>query len=635
MCGCISVMTFSIASCEDYLEKDPDSTVSAEDAFMNFNHFQGFIEEIYNCIPNKMECYWTTSFNWGDDEVMNPNASWHVGPQFDNGNFWAWQSGNTSQDGAWLDGQVGEGPSYYNNRLWSKAWFCIRKANLGLKNLPLMVDATEEERNLIAGQLYFFRAWWHFELSCYLGGLPYVDKVLESNDVKLPRLSFQECADKAAADFRKAADLLPIDWDKTTAGKNTYGKNQLRINKIMALGYLGKAYLWAASPLMKNGAQLGGAKTYDYDTEYAKKSAEAFGELLSLVEDGKTQYALAEFDYSDIYNHTKSPSAKTCYSEIFYTMGQNFKMPGTCEAIFRGPTGNGHASSWNAAKTWGPKAVVEHDNIIHQPTANYVNLYGMSNGYRLDDSKGYFDKTHPFQDRDPRFYHDIVFDGFKYVNAKITNEDKKKYQYSELFTGGNVRVVDNASRTGYFTQKLVPHTCNEFDDGYEYAAGLQVYLPYMRLADIYLMYAEACAAIDGAKGKSSNFNKTAEDAINTLRDRVKMSHVPSEYTANKNTFMDEVRRERAVELAFEGFRFCDLQRWLLLTEEPYTVKTSQEFDRVYDQTWYESHDPRNAEVKNWREETIIKREFGTKHYWLPLKVEDTYLYEGFKQNPGW
>lgn len=81
------------------------------------------------------------------------------------------------------------------------------------------------------------------------------------------------------------------------------------INKIMALGYLGKNYLWAASPLMEHGAQLGGSNTYNYNTEYAKKAAEAFGELLTLVESGQTQYALAQFDYSDIYNHTKSASA--------------------------------------------------------------------------------------------------------------------------------------------------------------------------------------------------------------------------------------------------------------------------------------------------------------------------------------
>ena len=44
--------------------------------------------------------------------------------------------------------------------------------------------------------------------------------------------------------------------------------------------------------------------------------------------------------------------------------------------------------------------------------------------------------------------------------------------------------------------------------------------------------------------------------------------------------MDEVRRERAVELAFEGHRFNDLRRWLLLDKAPYNIKTSQEFVRA-------------------------------------------------------
>ncbi|MCE6982622.1 RagB/SusD family nutrient uptake outer membrane protein, partial [Pseudomonas frederiksbergensis] len=111
---------------------------------------------------------------------------------------------------------------------------------------------------------------------------------------------YQKCAEKAAADYRKAADLLPINWDNEYDGAATQGKNDLRINKIMALGYLGKTYLWAASPLMKDGAQVGASKngkTYDYDEEFAKKAAEVFGELLTLVEGGQTQYGLAEFKY--------------------------------------------------------------------------------------------------------------------------------------------------------------------------------------------------------------------------------------------------------------------------------------------------------------------------------------------------
>lgn len=628
-------MLLGFASCAAYLDKEADSNVSEVEAFKNFTNFQGFVEEIYNCIPDKEKCNWTSSWNWGDDEVFNTEGDWHMTHQVDLGNFWAWQNSIS-----WLsrDGSDPTSTNKFNHSLWPHAWYCIRKANIGLANLDKMTEATQEEKDLIAGQLYFFRAWWHFEMMEYLGGLPYVDAVLSSSGkLTLPRLSYQECADKAGADFRKAADLLPINWDTDTkVGKNTAGKNQLRINKIMALGYLGKNYLWAASPLMKNGAQTGGTKAYDYDADYAKKAAEALGELLNLVESSKTQYSLAEYKYKEIYNHVKSADATTRFSDIFYTTGQNWLMPGSTEAIFRGSSTDYNGSNWNTSKTWGPKVngLVEHDNIIHQPTANYVKFYGMANGLPLDDPDSGFDPTHPFKNRDPRFYHDIVFDGFKYVNAAMP-ADQEFLRYCSLYTGGAMKSVASGSRTGYFIQKLVPHQCNKYDGMYNWGGNLHTYLPYMRLGDIYLMYAEACAAFGGATAKSTNFAKTAEQAINTLRTRVGSGPVNAKYTADNKKFMDEVRRERAVELSFEGFRFNDLQRWLLLTEYPYNVKTSQEFDRVENDNFFKTNDPKDAKVANFREQTILTRVFGTKHYWFPLKVKDASMYPEFGQNPGW
>ena len=309
ICALFALNT-ALVSCEDYLDKEPDSTVSPDDAFVNFRNFQGFVEEIYNCIPDKEKCNWCPSWNWGDDEVFNPEADNRMTHQVDLGNFRAWET-----TGNWLY-KTGSNPTSTNkfeHSLWPHAWYCIRKANLGLKKLDKLVAASKEEKDMIAGQLYFFRAWWHTELMQYFGGLPYVDVYLDANaDLNLPRLSYQACADKAAADFRRAADLLPVNWDRTSAGAATQGKNDLRINKVMALGYLGKTYLWAASPLMKNGAQLGASKngkTYDYDQAYAAKAAEAFGELLNLTESGQAPYALAQFKYKDIYNHERASGA--------------------------------------------------------------------------------------------------------------------------------------------------------------------------------------------------------------------------------------------------------------------------------------------------------------------------------------
>lgn len=645
---CVLGLACGFTSCTDYLDKSPDSTVSAEQAFKNFTNFQGYVEQMYNCIPSKESNAYCTSFNWGEDEIMNTGlGDGHVTAHFDLGDYRNWYSNNQSFLHRPSSGNPGEylDPTSTNKFAHSleHAWYCIRKCNIGLANLDLMTDCTQEEKNFIKGQLLFFRAWWHEEMIAFYGGMPYVDTVLDGCQVlTLPRLSYQECAKKCAEDFRAAADLLPNDWDKTTVGKKTLGKNDIRITKVCALGYLGKVLLWAASPLNNLGkAEKGASKngdTYKYNTELAAQAADALAEAIGEVNSGKTPYALAEYKYSNIYDHEADKSSKSNFSDIFRTTGQDWKMPGSTEAIMRGPHIGENGSNWNFTKLWGPKlnGIVEHDALIHQPTANYVNYYGMANGLPLDDPDSGFDPTHPFKNRDPRFYHDIVFDGFQYINTTIAKEsDDYQFKYIQMYTGSNLRSSSaNGCRTGYYTQKLVPHQCNKYDGMYEWGGALQCDLPYMRLADLYLMYAEAGAAVQGANYKSSKLNLTAADAINVLRDRVDAGHVADKFMNDQKKFMDEVRRERAVELAFEGFRWNDLQRWLLLTEYPYNIKTSQEFKRVgnFD---YTKNDPRDAEVTGWSEKTIVTRDFSEKHYLLPLKESDVYLYPEFGQNPGW
>lgn len=637
---CALSLICGFASCTDYLDKTPDSTVNADEAFKNFTNFQGFVEEVYNCIPNKESNYWCCSFNWGEDEILNTGlGDSHETAHFDLGDYRYWYS--DPQSFLHSNGLSSTSTDKFSHSL-EHAWYCIRKCNLGLENLEKMTNCTQEEKNIIKGQLLFFRAWWHEELMEFYGGMPYVDTVLDgSQALTLPRLSFQECATKCAEDFRAAADLLPNNWDKTTIGKKTLGKNDLRITKVCALGYLGKVLLWAASPLNNLGAKVGASKngdTYRYNVEFAAKAADALAEAISQVNSGSTPYALAEYKYSDIYNHVAEDGSKSNFSDIFRTTGKGWKQPGSTEAILRAPYIGANGSNWNFTKNWGIKIneIVQHDALIHQPTANYVNYYGMANGLPLDDPESGFDPTHPFKGRDPRFYHDIVFDGFQYINTTIGKENPDyQFKYVQMYTGSNLRSSSSQGcRTGYYCQKLVPHQANKYDGMYNWGGALQCDLPYMRLADIYLMYAEAGAAVQGANYKSNKCNLTAVDAINVLRDRVEAGHVADKYAANQQKFMDEVRRERAVELAFEGFRWNDLQRWLLLTEYPYNIKTSQEFRRVgnYDFT---KKDPRDAEVTGWSQKTILTRDFSEKHYLLPLKQSDVYLYPEFGQNPGW
>lgn len=623
--GVLVLFSMGITSCDDYLEKTPDAVISGEEAFKNFTNFQGFTEELYYCIPETHKYFWQTSFNWGEDEIMANGYPEFPVVTFDNGDFWSWQKENYPREGVtWLDGNTSTMNDLRDKKLWPLAWYGIHKANLGLANLNKLLDATDEERQLIEGQLRFFRGWFYFSLMSYFGGLPYIDRELPVDQpFKEPRLSYRETALKAAEDFKAAVNLLPVDWDDTQAGQATATKNHNRINKIMALGYLGKNYLYAGSPLMNY--ESTGNKAYD--PELCKLAAEAFAELLALCESGEANYSLMPFSN---------------YSDIFYSWDKGVVIPGGTEAIFQSPPYDLGSTLWGMNRQYSPKPIIEEGaGHTFAPTANYVTYYGMANGLPIPDAtkadaESGYDPNDPWTGRDPRFYHDIIHDGEKVVigtmgATQAEKDQNEKYRYAGLYTGGEYRDENSGSRTGYLNKKFIPAGTNRWD-GYHFRSHF-LHLSFMRLADVYLMYAEATlqgygSATSKAQYSNFGFSKTAADAVNAVRDRAGVGHVANKFLGGKEAFMGEIIRERAVELAFETHRFNDLRRWLLLDKYPYNIKTAHEFDRV-------GTVGTATKVKNLRVKTLLERKYSEKHYWLPLKVKDVSMYPEFKQNPGW
>lgn len=601
-------------SCTDYLDRDSDSVLSREDAFKNFNNFQGFVEVIYNVIPDVAKHNWVSSFNWGDDEVITTgNGEYLMGYAIDGGNYRSYfNKGDCFLDRSWkVDGDR------FAKSLWGGGWYAIRQANLGIEALEngMLKDATQEEREFIEGQLYFFRAWTYFQLTTYWGGLPYMLKPLAPDaQFNLPRESYQENAEKMATDFQRAADLLPIDWDNTTTGNRTKGNNAFRPNKIWALSYLGKTLLYAGSPLMQNGGEN---NNRSYNADYCKRAAEVLGTVLNMVEAGQTQYAMVSFDK---------------YSSLFYTKEQNWLMPGGTEAIMRSPT-FGADSYWRQMNSYQLAAICEGDGIILCPAANYVNYFGMANGLPLNDPQSEFNDEQPWKGRDPRFYNNFIYDGVRMIKAPSDNN--KQYQYANFYDGGNCcNDPRTTSRTGYFNYKFIPVGANKDDNDYGYGKATHFHLSWLRLAEVYLLYAEAVAQGYGSPtAKATTFTKSAVDAVNVVRERAGVEGVATAYTADLEKFMGEVRRERAVELAFEGHRFNDLRRWKLLTEYPYNIKTMQKFDRA--EEFDPAADPKERKVRNFREVVVTERKLSGKHYWLPFKTDDVTMYPEFYQNPGW
>lgn len=617
MLGALVVLT---GACSDYLDKAPGSDIDETEPYKNFRNFQGFVEELYaaipKCIGNEYHCSW----NLGEDEYWEASDTRPLARFIDNGNYRPIVDGGEFIYGfpKMDDGDPASDKSDKKGNVWKLSWYSIRKANIGLANLDLLQDATAEERDLIKGQLLFFRGWNHFMLMTYWGGLPYIDHVLPSGETPtLERLKFQECADLAAKDMEEAAKLLPVDWDKTDAGKLTLGNNNIRANKIMALAYAGKTLLYAGSPLMNY--ESTGSRTYN--AEYCKRGAELLGQALKLSEE-TGRYELAPFEQ---------------YSELFHYADKGIRVPGLKEAIFMENLAElQFRSNWNQKNDYLYQGIVS-SGVKVQPTANYVLYFGMANGLPIpswteaDPASGY-DPTHPWKDRDPRFYKIFGYDG-----AQVVKDDAgtlaEEVKYASLFTGGHMRTHGNAkaNQTGFVELKWIPLIAKQVGTYTEY--DMSMALSFMRLADVYLLYAEAVAnGYGSATAKANSFGMTAVEAVDKVRARAGVAGVNAKYLGSVDAFMSEVRRERAVELAFEGHRFHDLRRWLLLTERPYTYKTRLEFDRA---PGIDYSNPKDNRVLNIREEIILERQLEERHYWLPLPTADVNIYPEFGQNPGW
>lgn len=588
---------FLLGSCKDYLSQAPEVTISEDDIYKEFRSFQGFTEELYAVITDPSKHQLGCNMNLADEGVMS--VTFFASTAFDAGNYWSWYQLGYTPFGR--DLKLVTSPTSHEKGLWPCGWYGIRKANLGLANLDKLVNATQEEKDFIKGQLLFFRGYYNFQIIKDWGGMPYIDRVLTpTEELKLERLKYRESALKATADLEEAAKLLPENWDNTATGKRTLGNNRQRINKIMALSFAGKCLLYAASPLM-NRESTGNAT---FDADLCKKAADKFADVINLC-NASGMYKLQPW---------------ATYSDMFFNVGLSpSPQPGGVEVIFNAPT---YDATIGVNRSLYLLNKVGGTGNHFSPSANYVKNWGMANGLPLEDATSGYNPADPWANRDARFYKTIMIDGDRICNSATAGIDTTV----QLFRTGRHRTPasTNESFTGYDIKKYMNPLCNRFDN--IWANGRYQFMPpLMRLSDVYLMYAEAVLQGYGtAQSKSPTGTLTAEAAVNAVRARATVPPVAAKYTASKDAFMGEIIRERAVELSFEGLRWNDLRRWLLCGDAKYLDKTDLVFDRGT-----------NGKPINIQEKLILTRVFTDKNNWLPIPLDFVTLYPGFKQNPGY
>ena len=197
-------------------------------------------------------------------------------------------------------------------------------------------------------------------------------------------------------------------------------------------------------------------------------------------------------------------------------------------------------------------------NYIPCPTKDLVQAYLMSDGSYYSAQPGYETKqfVEEFQNRDPRMSQTLAYPGWELVNTMT------------YAPGAGIYVQNlNKNFSGYHQIKGF---INNKDQDYYYS----IDYPVIRYAEVLLTYAEARAELNELT------QSDLDNTINLIRDRAGMPHMllsPQADPALQEAFpgvsplLLEIRRERRVELVFEGFRFDDLMRWKagkLLEKEP-------------------------------------------------------------------
>ncbi len=180
----------------------------------------------------------------------------------------------------------------------------------------------------------------------------------------------------------------------------------------------------------------------------------------------------------------------------------------------------------------------------------------------FNEAAGYDDQN-PYENRDPRFYQSVYFNGAQ-RHWDDPDELVKIYDNAPRDSSCAIdKTTIRNTRTGYYMRKYDKHTSS-------YETPVTGYVRRFRLAELYLNFAEAANEAYGptqqVEGYSGQASMSAVEAVNAVRTRADMPNVRDEYTTDRDVFRDRIWNERRVEFAFEPLRFYDIRRWKILDE---------------------------------------------------------------------
>ena len=531
-----AAISLSSVSCLNaYLDRSPEAGLTEDDIFTKYANYKSFFYSVYAGADFNIRAHYPLWFHGNNQKLTLESLT----DMCDMSRIQRSQPGKQG-DGSTLIWAIG-----YNSESASKtakvsySWKCLRVCNTAIANIDRIQDATQKEKEDLLAQAYFVRAFIHFELFRIYGSLPYVDKVLGADDEwDLPRLddvSFcRRCADdfQTAADHFKAASLMRRD--PVSGSGHLAAPDQDKPNGVAALAFKGRALLYAASPLSNPSGDKSLWEAAAIANWEALDMALAHGYIL-LPKDSYT---------NNFYGTRYTDEQLWAYTSGSTTHYNNDRV----QAFVGYPFSNNAFSSAQC------------------PTQNFVDKFETSGGYPLNTaedravavSAGQYNEQDPYKNRDPRLDFVVIYNQKPlrgYGNASLyVNGDGSLP--SESLLRKREGSTDGVSETFYYEQKRTGNLSNKGEQN------VLLTDPIIRLAELYLNYAEAANEAYGPSGAAPGATLTAVEAVNAVRDRVGMPAVLDAYTVSADAFRPRIKNERAVELCFEGYHYyCDIRRW--------------------------------------------------------------------------
>lgn len=436
---------------------------------------------------------------------------------------------------------------------WSNFYGIVTNCNIFFKNIE-KAPIDEPVKNRMIGEVTFLRAYAYFRLISLYGGVPLITDVFGlKDDFSVTRNSFAECSDFIVQELAKASDLLPVAYT---------GANLGRVTKGAALALKARALLYAASPL----------NNPSNDKTKWQAAADA-------------AKAVVDMGVYSLYPNYKSLFLTPFNSEVIWSrqFRNNQKVEHSIDLHFF-PNGSGGYGQVN-------------------PLHNLVDAFETKNG-KLPSEDPSYNPQAPYENRDPRFYDCILYDGARWQNREIGAYLPGGPDSSEGVEGWN------ASFTSYSVRKFVNEAI-----GRPSATNLgNTPWVFIRYAEVLLNYAEAMYQLGD--------EKTAREYVNKIRGRESVQ-MPAVTETGAN-LLKRIQHERQIELVFEEHRFFDVRRWKI------AVASDNEDAKKMVIT-------RNAATgaKTYKVEIFQPRSFNERNYLVPIPQSEIERNAKLEQNPGY